>query len=176
MQTCAARLLFVASYRSMLFATHAVALMHGAHSQYLYCVWAYKILLPQLGCTYSCGCMYIKNCMRWITRLVDRWRVQPTVWINVNRRLLWTSIPWTHIAAIGLPMATSVWASAYKLSLRVISSGLGECRDCSSYVCVYMCVACALLLLQLGLLFKVLSQPLPLRMVMRVMRSLWLCE
>lgn len=139
MQTCAARLLFVASYRSMLFATHAVALMHGAHSQYLYCVWAYKILLPQLGCTYSCGCMYIKNCMRWITRLVDRWRVQPTVWINVNRRLLWTSIPWTHIAAIGLPMATSVWASAYKLSLRVISSGLGECRDCSSYVCVYVC-------------------------------------
>lgn len=116
---------------------HAIYLFlcMGVNSQYLYCVWTYKILLILICvcvCVSMSMSMYKKNCMRWITRLVDRWRVQPTVWINVNRRLLWTSIPWTHIAAIGLPVATSVWASAYKLSLRVISSGLGECRNCSS--------------------------------------------
>lgn len=77
--------------------------------------------------------VYKYNCMRWITRLVCRWRVQPTVWINVNRRLLWTSTSWTHIAAIGLPVATSVRASAYKLSLCVISSGWGDCHNNIGY-------------------------------------------
>lgn len=56
------------------------------------------------------------NFERWITQLVCRWRVQPTVWINANCRTLWASTSWTHIAVIGNPVTTSVWVSAFHLS------------------------------------------------------------
>ena len=45
----------------------------------------------------------MNNSERWITRLVRRWRAQPTAWISVNCRISWTSTSWTHIAASGFP-------------------------------------------------------------------------
>lgn len=45
----------------------------------------------------------MNNSERWITRLVRRWRAQPTAWISVNCRISWTSTSWTHIAASGTP-------------------------------------------------------------------------
>jgi len=60
------------------------------------------------------------NSGRWITRLVCRWRAQPTVWTNVNCRTPWTSTSWTHIAALGLPLATSVRVSADYLSSHIL--------------------------------------------------------
>lgn len=48
----------------------------------------------------ACPYILINNSKRWITRLVRRWRAQPTAWINVNCRTPWTSTSWTHIAAM----------------------------------------------------------------------------
>jgi len=52
---------------------------------------------------------------------VCRWRAQLIAWFNVNCRTLWTSTTWTHIAAIGLPMAMFVWGSALYLSSHLMS-------------------------------------------------------
>lgn len=52
----------------VVFSSGGAALMHGVHPQYLYIVCEpikyYHTLI--------CVCVYIENCMRWITRLVDR--------------------------------------------------------------------------------------------------------
>lgn len=71
------------------------------------------------------------NFERWITQLVCRWRVQPTVWINANCRTLWASTSWTHIAVIGNPVTTSVWVSAFHLSSHLLVMGfVGRLEHC----------------------------------------------
>lgn len=66
---------------------------------------------------YSLGHYYFE---RWITRIVYRWRAQQNAIFNVNCRTPWTSISWTHIAAIGSPVAMFVWGSAVYLSCHLM--------------------------------------------------------
>jgi hypothetical protein len=67
-----------------------------------------------------CSICITNNFKRWITRLARRWRMQQNVWINVNCTTLWSLTIWTQMAAMGQPVATSVWGSVWNLSLRSI--------------------------------------------------------
>jgi len=69
------------------------------------------------------------NSERWITRLVRRWRAQPTAWISVNCRTPWTSTSWTHIAASGQPRGHAwprVGLANYRCIFLFLSSVIGR--------------------------------------------------
>lgn len=63
----------------------------------------------------QCVGLLTYNFERWVTQLVCRWRIPPTMWINVNCILPWTSTSWTRIAVTGYTVTTPDRTLAFRL-------------------------------------------------------------